>query len=173
MEAVSHVGFLDFLFSSFDSWSNLIVTIGVLTGPAAFLALALIPLIMERDFGKVSDRTWKISWSLWVVLSLLAFVKIGSEIAKDRAWKSGLYESEVVIEEFTLVGMNPPKHFRVTLESPRLKAATYSVSKHCSRWQENVIGTRTNLTYAVYKNRFDPNYYKIEFRTSLSSTYCG
>lgn len=59
------------------------------------------------------------------------------------------------IARYKLVGMNPPKHFYVTLERNGIVSQHY-VSKHCNRYKDNTIGDEYNLEVEVYRMSNSP-----------------
>lgn len=69
---------------------------------------------------------------------------------------AGCFERPVIHEqgyqEFEVVGIDRPKHFRVDLKRV-VGGAVYknvSVSKHCNRWREVYIGQRFKLLETTY-----------------------
>lgn len=58
----------------------------------------------------------------------------------------------VATEKHTAVitGINPPKHFRITVRDDTGRVMTISVSKHCNSWRSH---TRIGMTVPLYYER--------------------
>jgi hypothetical protein len=76
------------------------------------------------------------------------------------------------IERFTLIKMNPPKHFYVTLKSTedgRVYEHAY-VSKHCNSFRDNTIGEQYNIpTTTMFDPKTKTEYVRLD---NLYHTFC-
>ena len=65
---------------------------------------------------------------------------------------SGYTEVSRVPETFTIVDVNPPKHFRVIVMDYKGDTYEVNVSKHCNRWREVKIGSMVTLTRVTQRH---------------------
>lgn len=74
------------------------------------------------------------------------------------------------IKRVMLVGMNPPKHFYVTLKWEDGTTTQNYVSKHCNKYRDNKISDMYNIPVTIYK--MSDGTKEIMEVTGLSKVFC-
>lgn len=74
---------------------------------------------------------------------------------------------------FTVVSLNPPKHYRAVLRSDDGWQGSASISKHCNTWRNNrhLIGTTVTLRYELVVYEDGGTHYRFD-RAQMRATFC-
>lgn len=157
----------------------LFVASGFLSLVAGVLATCFLPVIVALIMSAV-EASEKAVVTAFCILSLLLLplgvnvsVKLFGDFAKKESPERVVVMEPVTVERFILVGMNPPKHFYVSLkhETSGLVYERQYVSKHCNNYQDNKVGASYNLKTQKWYYKDEPETKYMKF-VGLSGEFC-